>query len=102
MRRVYYAFVLRTLWHPLSVHLAVISIGVFALSRAVSIPDVWANLMQVKVGEMMNFFVGAFLNTQFAVILWVAVIAAALISLTVGMLREQRLKHVLGREAEWA
>lgn len=102
MRRVYYAFVLRTLWHPLSVHLAVISIGVFALSRAVSIPDVWANLMQVKVGEMVDFFVGAFLNTQFAVILWLVVIVAASTSLIVGLLRDQRLKHVLSREAEWA
>lgn len=101
MRRIYYAFLLRAILHPLSVHSAVIMAGMFALSRTVSIPDVWANLMQVKVGEMIAFFVGALLNTQAVVIMWLAVIMAAFLSLTIGLLRDQRFKSTLDREAEW-
>ncbi len=102
MRRVYYAFFLRGVTHPLSVHAAVILVGIFALSRAVSIPNIWANLMQVKVGEMADFFLGALSNTQFVVILWLAVVALAFLSLTLRLFKDRRLDMVMEREAEWA
>lgn len=102
MRRVYYAFFLRGLTHPLSVHAVVIAIGVFALSRTVSIPNVWANLMQVRVGEMVDFFLGALTNTQFVVILWLSVVMIAFLSLTFRLFKDRRLGMVGEREAEWA
>ena len=101
MRRVYYAFCLRLLSHPLAVHGAIIAVGIFALSQVVSIPSVWANLMQVKVGEVVGFFLGALSNTQFVVLLLLAVIMAATLSLTVNLFRNRRFDMAMEREAEW-
>lgn len=101
MRRVYYAFLLRLLSHAVVVHTAVITLSIFALSQVVSIPNIWANLMQVKVGEMVNFFIGALANTQLVVIVWLSLIALTIASLIVRLFRSNRFHVEMDREAEW-
>lgn len=100
MRRVYYAFFLRLVTHPVSVHSLIIATSLLALSQAVSIPSIWHNLMSIKVGEVMSYLLGAFVNTQFAVQILSSVFIAALISLLVSLFRSRRFVLVES-EAEW-
>lgn len=65
MRRVYYAFFLRVGTHPLTLHLAVFALGIVALAQVVSIPNILANLMDVKVSEVAGYLFSALLNTEF-------------------------------------
>ena len=74
MRRVYYAFLLRQATHPISVHLAVLALSVFALSQIISIPSVLSNLLKVEVGRVAGYLLEALLQTQTATIVLLAVI----------------------------
>ncbi len=100
MRRVYYAFFLRQVTHPVFLHAALLLISLFALSRVVSVPDVLANLMQVKVGEVLQFFLGALLNTGTLTIVWLAIIIVTVASLIWRLFRDRRFVHIANR-AEW-
>lgn len=88
MRRVYYAFFLRLGTHPLAVHGAGLALCLFALSRVVSIPDVLANLMEVKVGEVAHYLIGALINTQL-----ITVVLLSLIVLNFGSLLWRLIKN---------
>lgn len=81
MRRVYYAFFLRQATHPFAVHGAIIALCLLALARAVSIPNVWANMMEVKVGELVGFWTGALIGTEIWTILLLAATSIASVSL---------------------
>ena len=81
MRRVYYIYTLRHLKHPLSVHSAVVAVCLLVLSRVVSIPDVFANMLEVRVGELANFWINAFLNTRTMTLVLVGVIMLMALSL---------------------
>lgn len=100
MRRVYYAFLLRQLSHPLFLHAVLLSVSLFAFTRIVSVPDVLANLMEVRVGEVAHFFLGALFNTEADTILWLLAIALISGSLLRRLLKDQRFE--LPAEAEWA
>lgn len=101
MRRVYYAFCLRLLGHPVSIHSAIIVMSFLVLSQAISIPSIWSNLMTVKVGEVAGYLWAALSSTQFAVQILLSIMAAATISLTINLLRSRRFEIVEEREAEW-
>jgi len=81
MRRVYYVYALRRIKHPLSVHGAVVAVCFFALSRVVSIPDVFSNMLEVKVGELASFWIGAFTNTGLLPLILVGVMTLTALSL---------------------
>lgn len=81
MRRVYYIYTLRHLKHPLSVHGTVVAVCLLALSRVVSIPDVFANMLEVRVGDLAGFWVGAFSNTGTVTLVLVGVIILMALSL---------------------
>lgn len=81
MRRVYYIFILRRMRHPVVIHSLVMLTCLAALSRVVSIPDVFSNMLEVKVGELAIFWVGAFSNTGVVTLVLVAAIITALLSL---------------------
>lgn len=100
MRRVYYTFVLRFILHPIFFHALLLGLSIFALSRVVSIPNVLLNLMDVKVGEIAQFFIGALLNTQAATILWLIVITLTSLSLLWRLTRGHNFD--LNRKTEWA
>ena len=81
MRRVYYAFALRTVIHPVFVHALVLSVSGYLLAQVVSVPDVISNFMQVRVGDAFAFFYNALLNTQTATVVLLAVIVATVLSM---------------------
>ncbi|OGG41542.1 hypothetical protein A2837_03515 [Candidatus Kaiserbacteria bacterium RIFCSPHIGHO2_01_FULL_46_22] len=81
MRRVYYIYTLRRLKHPLFVHSAVVAVCFVALSRVVSIPDVFSNMLEVRVGELASFWIGAFANTGMLPLVLIGVIMFTALSL---------------------
>lgn len=100
MRRVYYVFALRLALHPIFFHSLLLGLSIFALSRVVSIPNVLLNLMNVKVGEIAQFFIGALLNTQAVTIIWLAIITLTSCSLLWRLVRGHNFS--LERKTEWA
>lgn len=101
MRRVYYAFCLRLVSHPVSVHSGILMASFLVLSQAISIPSIWANIMEIKVGEVAGYLFKALVSTQFAVQILLSIMAAAVISLIFNLLRGRRFEVVREREAEW-
>lgn len=81
MRRVYYIFALRLLKHPLTTHSFLAFLCLMALSRVVSIPDVWRNMLDVKVGELAQFWISAFFNADGIAMMLTILIVFALASL---------------------
>lgn len=81
MRRIYYAYTLRMLKHPGFVHTAIMMVGFVGLAQVVSIPNVWANMLQVRVGDLAQFWIGAFLNTGVPTLVLMGVIVLAALSL---------------------
>lgn len=99
MRRVYYAFLLRKMSHPLFLHLGLLGVSFFALSKAVSIPDVFKNLMAVEVGQVLAFFTGAILHTGTVTIIWLSIISLTLVSLLWRLFKGRRFD--VGHKMEW-
>ncbi len=81
MRRVYYIYTLRLLKHPLTINSAIVAMGLLVLSRTVSLPDVWSNMLGVRVGDLAHFWINAFATTEAMTIVLVAVMVLALLSL---------------------
>ena len=100
MRRVYYAFALRLALHPIFFHALLLGLSIFALSRVVSIPNILVNLMDVKVGELAQFFVGAFLYTETITIVWLTIILLTFSSLLWRMVKGHTFDF--NRKTEWA
>ena len=100
MRRVYYIFALRLILHPIFFHALLLGLSIFALSRVVSIPNVLSNLMNVKVGEVVEFFIGALLNTQAITIVWLTIITLISLSLLWRLTRGHNFDF--NRKTEWA
>lgn len=85
----------------MSVHSAIIVTSFVVLSQAISIPSIWANIMQIKVGEVAGYLLGSLGNTQFAVQILLSIMAATTISLIVNVARSRRFEILGEREAEW-
>ncbi len=100
MRRVYYIFALRLILHPIFFHALLLGLSIFALSRVVSIPNVLVNLMDIKVGEVAEFFIGAFLYTEAITIVWLIIITLTSVSLLWRLTRGQNF--FFNRKTEWA
>ena len=81
MRRVYYIFTLRAVKHPLFSHGVVMGASFFLLSQAVSIPNIWVNMLEVKVGDLAQFWIGAFLNTGALTLVLLTLLLVAALSL---------------------
>lgn len=81
MRRIYLIFALRLTLHPFTLHGFVIVTAFLYLSQLVSIPNVLMNMLEVKVGELINFWLQAILHTQIPAQILIGVIAITLLSL---------------------
>ncbi len=101
MRRVYYAFVLRRLKHPLVSHSIVLMLSLFMFTRVVSVPDVWRNMMEIKVGEVLGFLTGALINTDFMTWSLLTLMSVTLISMFWKTLREHN-ESLYTDEGSWA
>lgn len=75
IRRIYYAYALRLTLHPVTMHGVAMLILIFALTYFVSIPNVLANLLEVRLGELAPYIAKLFLHTE----IWTLVILGAII-----------------------
>lgn len=64
MRRVYYTFVINKLKHPVVSHSIVLAVSFFMFTKVVSVPSVWKNLMEIKVGETFSYLTQALIHTD--------------------------------------
>ena len=81
MRRVYYAFWLRKLKHPFVTHGAILAVSYILLTRVVSVPDVWRNLMEVEVGKVASYLLSALVNSEAATWVLLALMSATIVSM---------------------
>ncbi|MEX0917888.1 MAG: hypothetical protein WDZ93_01925 [Candidatus Paceibacterota bacterium] len=88
MRRIYYAYGLRLLLHPLTAHGAFVAVCAVLLTRFVSFPNVIANILEVKVGEVHQYILGAALQTE----VWTVVLVVFIVLNIVWMY--SRLQHL--------
>lgn len=94
IRRTYYIYALRQLSHPVVSHGVVLVSSFFVLSQTVSIPNIWANMLEVKVGELADFFIGSLLNTQQLVLLILGVMAVTAFSLTWRLFSARKISRI--------
>jgi hypothetical protein len=99
MRRVYYTFALKTALSPALLHGLILCASFYVLTLVVSVPDVWANLMQVPVGNVFTFFLGALKHTQTVTLVLLAVMSLTLFSILrrIVMMRQVMLEVDRGR-----
>lgn len=64
MRRIYYAFLIRTALHPALAHGALAAVSIFFLTYFVSFPNIVANMLEVKVGDVHRYVLEAFMYTE--------------------------------------
>lgn len=88
MSRVYYAFVLRRMKHPVVSHSVVLVLSLFMFTRVVSVPDVWRNMMEIKVGEVLGYLTRALVNTDFMTWSLLVLMSITLISMFWKTIRE--------------
>jgi len=101
MRRVYYAYALRQLKHPVVSHSAVFVVALFMFTKVVSVPDVWRNMMEIKVGEVFGFLTSALLNTDSLTWFLLALMSFTLVSMFWKTLREHN-EALYTDEGGWA
>lgn len=82
MRRVYYAYALRMLAHPITRHGALLLVCFALLTRFVSFPNVFHNMLERKLGEVHIFLFESVMSTEIWTLLLFAAIMVALVSLT--------------------
>ncbi len=81
MRRVYYAFALRMATHPLLIHVALLVLSVFALSRLTHVSAIVNNIMSVKVGDLGAYLLSTFMHAEFLTLFCTGVVFFTLLSL---------------------
>lgn len=85
MRRVYYAYAIRLTLHPVMIHSAVFAACIAMLTHFVSFPNVIANLLEVKLGEVHTYLFRSALSTEIWTLLLFTVATLVLVSLYVQM-----------------
>jgi len=75
MKRVYYAYALRAVMHPVTIHGVGMLTMVVALTYFVSIPHVVTNLLDVRIGELGRYMYGTVAHTE----VWTLVLLGGLI-----------------------
>ena len=92
MRRVYYAYAIRMATHPFFIHGVVMGALLLVLTYFVSIPNVFVNTLDVRVGELAPHLFRALQETE----VWTLLILGSLIFTTLSLqihLRMFRIDH---------
>lgn len=80
MRRIYTAYVMRTLFGSRARHVALMALCAFGLIRLVSVTDVLRNFSSVSVGQAGDFIVSAFVNADVLTLIVLAIFAYAAVA----------------------
>lgn len=83
MRRVYYAFTLRIVSHPIVTHGALLLASVYALSVVVHVASVLENLSKIQVGDLGRYMLNTFANTELWTLALIGIILFTIISLPI-------------------
>lgn len=86
MRRIYYAYALQVVTHPLAYHSALIALCFVLLAQFVSFPNVWANMLELQVREVHTFLFNSMQHTE----VWTWVIAGSIAAIAVSLLVRMR------------
>lgn len=91
MRRVYYAFWLRKLKHPVVSHGAILVASYVLLAQVVSVPDVWRNLMEVEVGMAANYLFSALVNSEVTTWILLGLMSVTMVSMLYKMMKDREI-----------
>lgn len=83
MRRVYYAYAFRIARHPITTHGTLIAVSMVALTHFISIPNIWANMLNKKLGEVHIFLFESAMSTEIWTFVLVGLMLTAVGSLIV-------------------
>jgi len=92
MLRIYYAFGIKLAFDPLTLNSLFLVFCVCILSKIVSVPDVWANMLDVQVGELMGFLWDAVVSTEIATQVILGLVASA--GFTLFFQLRQAFRHI--------
>lgn len=81
MRRVYYAFALRVATHPLLIHVALLVLSVYALSRLTHVAAIVNNIMSIRVGDLGTYILNTLMQAEFLTLFCTGVVFFTLLSL---------------------
>lgn len=81
MRRVYYAFALKVVTHPLVAHGALLVVSLFILTRLVNVASIVQNISNVKVGYLDNFILNSLTHTDMVTLSVFGIVCFTLLSL---------------------
>lgn len=87
MRRVYYTYAIRLALHPVTVHGAFFACCIALLSQFVSFPNVWANMLNKKLGEVHLFFFESAQSTEVWTFVLVGMMLVTIVSFYIQMRR---------------
>ena len=91
MRRVYYAFLLRVATHPVTMHVVVLAGVVYALKEVLHIAAIYRNILQVPLGNVMQYLAKSLINTEMLTLCLLALALATVLSLKI-QLRMPRMQ----------
>jgi len=80
MRRVYYAFALRAATSPLTLSVALLLAGLYALTVVLHVASIMNNLRTIQVGQLDNYILNSFANTDYLTLACVALVFFAMLS----------------------
>ncbi len=85
MRRVYYAFVLRAVSHPVVVHGTLLCVSIFALSRLVHVASIIKNISNLRVGDIDTYLLNTFMHAEFWTLATIGIIMFSLLSIPLSL-----------------
>jgi len=81
MRRVYYAYTLRIVLHPLVIHAALFAVAIYGLSVVLHVASIIKNLRAIPVGNLDTYIYNAFMNAEFFTFVFIGIGIMTLLSL---------------------
>jgi len=91
MRRVYYAYTLRMVTHPIVLHVAVLMVAGYVLARMVHVAAVLKNTANVQLGDLGVYVLQTFMQADVASLFMFGIVVFAVLSLP---LRLPQYKHM--------
>lgn len=85
MRRVYYAYALRIVLHPLVVHGVLFAIAIYGLSVVLHVASIINNLRSIPVGKLDTYIFNAFMHAEFLTFVFMGLGIFTLLSLRMSL-----------------
>lgn len=80
MRRVYYAFAVRTVTSPVLLSAALLLAGLYALTIVLHVASIMSNLRTIQVARLDNYVLNSFAHTDYVTLACVGLVFFAMLS----------------------